>query len=161
VGLGGALTNDERGVRQEPGRELRGVAALEVLEPVHDDDHLGARVETRQPGALAEAEEDAAGRTARERARAHGAHPVRSRAPRTLARALGATYEARVIPDDIRALIFDCDGTLVDTMPVHYVVWREVLAENGIDFTEKLFYELAGVPSVGVVEAAARAHGKT
>ncbi|MFO0681724.1 MAG: HAD-IA family hydrolase [Sandaracinus sp.] len=63
------------------------------------------------------------------------------------------------IPDDVEGLIFDCDGTLVDTMPAHFVVWREVLAEHGIDFPEKLFYELAGVPSVGVVAAAARAQG--
>lgn len=65
------------------------------------------------------------------------------------------------IPDDVEGLIFDCDGTLVDTMPAHYLVWREVLAEHGIAFGEKLFYELAGVPTVGVVEAAARVQGVT
>ncbi len=64
-----------------------------------------------------------------------------------------------MIPEDVEGLIFDCDGTLVDTMPAHFVVWREVLAEHGIDFSEKRFYELAGVPSVGVVEAAARDQG--
>lgn len=63
------------------------------------------------------------------------------------------------IPDDVRGLIFDCDGTLVDTMPAHLIVWREVLAEHGVDFTEKRFYELAGVSSVGVVETVAREQG--
>lgn len=61
-----------------------------------------------------------------------------------------------VIADDVRGLIFDCDGTLVDTMPVHYAIWREVLAERGVVFTEQRFYELAGVPSVGVAETVAR-----
>ena len=26
-----------------------------------------------------------------------------------------------------KALIFDCDGTLADTMPAHYEAWQEVL----------------------------------
>jgi beta-phosphoglucomutase-like phosphatase (HAD superfamily) len=46
-----------------------------------------------------------------------------------------------------RALIFDCDGTLVDSMPVHYQAWAKTMARHGIDFTEKRFYELAGWPA--------------
>ena len=51
----------------------------------------------------------------------------------------------------IKALIFDCDGTLVDSMPVHYQAWAATMASHGIEFTEKRFYELAGVPSDKIV----------
>lgn len=50
-----------------------------------------------------------------------------------------------------RAAIFDCDGTLADTMPLHYRAWVETLAPRGADFSEALFYELGGVPTVDIV----------
>lgn len=46
----------------------------------------------------------------------------------------------------VRALIFDIDGTLVDTMPTHFKAFRKVLGKYGIDFTEELFNSIAGVP---------------
>lgn len=46
-----------------------------------------------------------------------------------------------------RALIFDCDGTLADTMPLHWQAWRMVTARHGVQFTEERFYALGGVPS--------------
>ena len=52
----------------------------------------------------------------------------------------------------IQGLIFDCDGTLADTMPLHYLAWRETVQARDADFPEKLFYELAGVPSERIVE---------
>ena len=44
------------------------------------------------------------------------------------------------------AFIFDCDGTLVDSMPLHYVAWCESLRrhEAPFEFTEEVFYSLAG-----------------
>ena len=45
-----------------------------------------------------------------------------------------------------QALIFDCDGTLTNSMPLHYRAWRQVLDSIDIPFTEKRFYELAGMP---------------
>jgi beta-phosphoglucomutase family hydrolase len=47
----------------------------------------------------------------------------------------------------IQGLIFDCDGTLADTMPLHWQAWRSVTARHGVHFTEERFYELGGVPS--------------
>lgn len=46
-----------------------------------------------------------------------------------------------------QAIIFDCDGTLVDSMPIHYKVWVESLRyhEAPYEFTEEEFYALAGV----------------
>jgi beta-phosphoglucomutase family hydrolase len=47
----------------------------------------------------------------------------------------------------MEALIFDCDGTLADTMPAHYRAWQQVLASTSLVFPEARFYALAGVPT--------------
>lgn len=46
-----------------------------------------------------------------------------------------------------RALIFDVDGTLANSMPVHYTAWKKTFDKYGIAFTLEKFYELAGAPS--------------
>ena len=46
-----------------------------------------------------------------------------------------------------RGLIFDCDGTLADSMPLHWRAWESTCAEHGLHFTEERFYSLGGVPS--------------
>ena len=56
------------------------------------------------------------------------------------------------IEPHIKGLIFDADGTLVDTMPMHYLAWQQTAQSMGGDFPEPFFYELAGVPSVRIVE---------
>jgi beta-phosphoglucomutase family hydrolase len=48
---------------------------------------------------------------------------------------------------EARGLIFDCDGTLADTMPAHYRAWAATLQRYGIHFSEQRFYELGGMPS--------------
>ncbi len=50
------------------------------------------------------------------------------------------------------ALIFDCDGTLADTMPAHYQAWLEILRPHGVAFPEARFYSLGGMPSDKIVE---------
>jgi len=50
------------------------------------------------------------------------------------------------IPQETKALIFDIDGTLADTMPTHYKAFRKVLGKYGIDFNEEIFNSFAGVP---------------
>jgi len=49
------------------------------------------------------------------------------------------------------ALIFDLDGTLADTMPIHFWAYKNILVEYGIDFTPGLFATLAGIPAVGTI----------
>lgn len=49
------------------------------------------------------------------------------------------------------ALIFDCDGTLADTMPTHYVSWQETLAPYGISFPEKRFWAMGGYTAEVIV----------
>ncbi len=43
--------------------------------------------------------------------------------------------------------IFDCDGTLADTMPLHYRAWKRLVEELGGKFSEDLFYSLGGRPT--------------
>jgi len=50
-----------------------------------------------------------------------------------------------------KAIIFDCDGTLVDSMPVHFVAWHETMERYGISFPEDRFYSLGGMPSDRII----------
>lgn len=50
-----------------------------------------------------------------------------------------------------RGLIFDCDGTLADTMPLHYRAWVDALAARNAEISEQLFYDLAGVPTTDII----------
>lgn len=63
------------------------------------------------------------------------------------------------ISEDIRGLIFDFDGTIVDSMPVHFLSWREAFAKHGADFTESFCYRHAGVSLEGVVKLYNEAYG--
>lgn len=51
-----------------------------------------------------------------------------------------------------KGYIFDCDGTLAHSMPVHYAAWRQTAEENGLAMSEELFYSLGGVPTTRIVE---------
>lgn len=58
-----------------------------------------------------------------------------------------------VIPEgDFDAYIFDCDGTLADTMPLHYQAWCAALGVHGCEFPEDLFYSFGGIPTVKIVQ---------
>jgi beta-phosphoglucomutase-like phosphatase (HAD superfamily) len=57
------------------------------------------------------------------------------------------------------ALIFDCDGTLTDSMPVHYLCWQKTMRSHGIEFAEERFYALGGMPSHKIVELLAAEAG--
>jgi len=48
---------------------------------------------------------------------------------------------------NFEALIFDCDGTLADTMPLHWQAWQVIQDRHGFHFPEDRFYSLGGVPS--------------
>jgi beta-phosphoglucomutase family hydrolase len=56
------------------------------------------------------------------------------------------------LPERIKGLIFDCDGTLVDTMPVHFIAWTAALEKHGLELDEKRFYEFAGMPTQKIIE---------
>lgn len=60
----------------------------------------------------------------------------------------------------IRGLIFDCDGTLVDTMPLHWMAWQSVCNEHGIEFSEERFYALGGVGSTKIFQMLLEEQGR-
>ena len=47
---------------------------------------------------------------------------------------------------DFQAYLFDCDGTIADSMPLHYVAWKTTLGEWDCEFDEALFYSWGGKP---------------
>ena len=46
-----------------------------------------------------------------------------------------------------KAYLFDCDGTIADSMPLHYVAWKKALGEWGCEFPENIFYAWGGMPA--------------
>jgi beta-phosphoglucomutase family hydrolase len=53
---------------------------------------------------------------------------------------------------EFAGLIFDCDGTLADTMPLHYEAWVATLDDYGLTFDEDRFYSLGGWPTKSVAK---------
>jgi HAD superfamily hydrolase (TIGR01509 family) len=52
-----------------------------------------------------------------------------------------------------KAYLFDCDGTIVDSMPLHYVAWKRILGEWGCEFDEETFYSWGGMPVTEIIAA--------
>ena len=59
----------------------------------------------------------------------------------------GAPASDLTLPPGIRGLIFDCDGTVADTMPLHYLAWEVLAQRHQFTFPKDRFYALGGVPS--------------
>ncbi|MGB0371768.1 MAG: HAD family hydrolase [Opitutales bacterium] len=49
--------------------------------------------------------------------------------------------------EPFKAYLFDCDGTLADTMRLHYDAWTRAVKEHGgdFDYSPELFYSMAGM----------------
>src|SRR4029450_4385910 len=58
-------------------------------------------------------------------------------------------------PSGTTGLIFDCDGTLADTMPAHYKAWTAMLGKYGIPFPEPRFYAMGGMPTASIIRVLA------
>jgi beta-phosphoglucomutase family hydrolase len=52
---------------------------------------------------------------------------------------------------DFKAYLFDCDGTIADSMPLHYQAWKKALDEQHCTFSEQLFYDWGGVAVADVI----------
>src|SRR6058998_1719383 len=61
----------------------------------------------------------------------------------------GKTTAPKVHPG---GLIFDCDGTLADTMPLHWRAWQVIAERHRLHLAEQRFYELGGVPSRDILK---------
>ncbi|MEM1226196.1 MAG: HAD-IA family hydrolase [Planctomycetota bacterium] len=56
-------------------------------------------------------------------------------------------------------LIFDCDGTLTDSMPLHYIAWRNTMARYGIRFSQERFYQMGGMPTEKIIATLSQEQG--
>jgi HAD superfamily hydrolase (TIGR01509 family) len=58
-----------------------------------------------------------------------------------------------------RAYLLDCDGTIADSMPLHYLAWKKALGELNCEFEEELFYAWGGMPVVEIISTLNARHG--
>jgi beta-phosphoglucomutase family hydrolase len=49
---------------------------------------------------------------------------------------------------EAKALIFDLDGTLSDSLPVHIKTWNMIGDKYGFDFDPQIIYEMTGMPTI-------------
>lgn len=72
-------------------------------------------------------------------------------------------FDSLEIPKDgYKAVVFDLDGTLVDSMPAHFEAWRKALERNNAPkdiFPEDVFYAMGGRPTKDIVEVLNGEHG--
>ncbi len=60
-----------------------------------------------------------------------------------------------------QGLIFDCDGTLADTMPLHWHAWQIVTQRHNLHLSEDRFYSFGGVPSRDILKLLAQEQGRS
>ena len=60
---------------------------------------------------------------------------------------------------ELEALVFDFDGTLVDSMPMHYRCWLRALEPFGLSFDAQTFQLWGGVPTREIVRRMSAAQG--
>lgn len=72
-------------------------------------------------------------------------------------------FDSLNIPQEgYKAVVFDLDGTLVDSMPTHFKAWREALIKAGAPkdvFPEDVFYAMGGRPTKDIVVEINGEHG--
>ena len=60
-----------------------------------------------------------------------------------------------------KGLVFDCDGTLANTMPLHWRAWSLITQRHNLHFPEDRFYSLGGVPSRDILKMLAQEQGRS
>ncbi len=61
----------------------------------------------------------------------------------------------------LKAIIFDCDGVIVNSEPHHLEAFQRILAEEGITLTSEAYYQTyLAMDDKGCFEAALTAHGR-
>ena len=62
-------------------------------------------------------------------------------------------------PRPFKAYLFDCDGTIADSMPLHYIAWNKALSEWNCKFSEDLFYAWGGMPVTEIIAGLNKMYG--
>ena len=65
------------------------------------------------------------------------------------------------LPEHIKGLVFDCDGTLADTMPLHWQAWQMITQRHDLHFPQDRFYAYGGVPSRDILKLLAEEQGRS
>jgi beta-phosphoglucomutase-like phosphatase (HAD superfamily) len=58
----------------------------------------------------------------------------------------------KLTKETLKGIVFDCDGTLADTMPLHWRAWQAISRRHKFHFPEDRFYSLGGVPSRDILK---------
>src|SRR3712207_8149853 len=67
-------------------------------------------------------------------------------------RSVPAGYGGAAMSAWPRAVLFDFDGVVVNSEPLHFQAFREVLAKEGVDLTEEEYYrDLIGFDDKGAI----------
>ncbi len=67
--------------------------------------------------------------------------------------------ELEIPAGEFRAFLFDLDGTVADSMPLHFKAWKRALAEWNCDYPEELFYSWGGKPVRKIIADLNAMHG--
>ena len=59
-----------------------------------------------------------------------------------------------------KGIVFDCDGTLADTMPLHWRAWQMITQRHNLHFPQDRFYAFGGVPSRDILKLLAQEQGR-
>ena len=66
-----------------------------------------------------------------------------------------------LLPEGAEGLVFDCDGTLIDSMPLHFAAWKDNCDHFGIIITPQILVELAGKSVDELLDILSERSGKT
>jgi beta-phosphoglucomutase-like phosphatase (HAD superfamily) len=57
------------------------------------------------------------------------------------------------LPDTTKGFIFDCDGTLVDSMTLHMEAWKYAFRKYNAGYNRKFLYSLKGMKETEIIQA--------
>jgi HAD superfamily hydrolase (TIGR01509 family) len=74
-------------------------------------------------------------------------------------REISHNVKLKIPEGSFKAYLFDCDGTIADSMPLHYRAWKQALGEWNCEFEEGLFYSWGGMPVAKIIVTLNEKHG--
>lgn len=65
-----------------------------------------------------------------------------------------------ILPTEIKGMIFDLDGTLANTMPLHMKAWKQACRSFGMDMSSDFLKSFTGTPGINIAYAVIKYHSK-
>lgn len=69
------------------------------------------------------------------------------------------TVPEEYLPSSAKGLVFDLDGTVLDTMPHHWQAWEALSKEYGFSITVQQLLQFAGKPSTEIMDRICQEQG--